>query len=428
MVPNEHKLVAWTAKGLVVGVIACIFFILKFDMTATETALLSIILTVFSILATCLVSHAYSVSSKNKAIEEVKKFHQENLRMYALKAAEKVTNLSNELNRLSLYIREELDSEYDSPRQSLHAKVERMESAVHMLYTLKSVNDTALSDWEGVIGEEIHEQRQALNEQRQAMLENQEAVAELTDKIDEFFTAQNENIAGDFGEQADTIMTEVNSIRQEMGFLLGSLSGRSFKKTSKKRPARRDVNCKCPMCDDDLQYQQRPKKKSSKGLACDNCGAKLVSRFDEDGDEFKIELREDRMEHVACPWCNTAIQIALDNCPGSSDSSSCDQCDGEFLVSRTVDELRIKCVGNIPEKTVEQFVDDVRAALPDQPWPVRIHVDIANKLGLKPRIVHAAIQKLMDQGVVKYQFNGKLYVRDSETTSAASENGGGDFH
>lgn len=105
-------------------------------------------------------SHIYAQTSQKLAVQEVKEFHQANLRTYALKAAEKVNNLSNELNLLSVYLQQELDSaDYDSTDEELLAKEERLESAIHIINTLKSVNDTALSDWEGVIGDELDQQR-----------------------------------------------------------------------------------------------------------------------------------------------------------------------------------------------------------------------------------------------------------------------------
>ncbi len=70
-------------------------------------------------------------------------------RFFALKAAEKVTNLSNELDRLSVFLQQEAKgTEYGSPAEALQARDPRIEAAVHMIGTLKSVNDRSLSDWQ----------------------------------------------------------------------------------------------------------------------------------------------------------------------------------------------------------------------------------------------------------------------------------------
>ncbi len=112
----------------------------------------------------------YSASQHKAAIEEVQEVHRTNLRTYALKAAEKVTNLSNELSRLSTYLQQELDyTDYRNTEEKLQAKEERLESAIHLLSTLKSVNDTSLSDWQGVIGDELAVQREETKEREQEL-------------------------------------------------------------------------------------------------------------------------------------------------------------------------------------------------------------------------------------------------------------------
>lgn len=64
--------------------------------------------------------------------------------------------MSNELNRFVLYSEQAIaETEHESPEEALLAREERITSAIHIANTLKSVNDTSLSDWRGVIGEEL---------------------------------------------------------------------------------------------------------------------------------------------------------------------------------------------------------------------------------------------------------------------------------
>ena len=98
---------------LVGGVIACIAYIGNAELTNREASLVSIVLTLLSIVGSYLISQFFSTQSYQRAIEQVKEQHAENLRTYALNAAEKVDNLSNELNRLSIYLEEELERESD---------------------------------------------------------------------------------------------------------------------------------------------------------------------------------------------------------------------------------------------------------------------------------------------------------------------------
>ena len=67
-------------------------------------------------------------------VEEVRKSHQENLRTYARKAAEKVENLSGELVRLSGLLQQELENdEYDNNEIALISKQERLLSTIHII-------------------------------------------------------------------------------------------------------------------------------------------------------------------------------------------------------------------------------------------------------------------------------------------------------
>lgn len=154
------------------GIIFCIYFISGENVSARESAMVGVILTILSILASWSMSHYYSESQHTKALKDVTEFHRTNIKTYARKAAEKVTNLSNELGKLSTYLEKELTrTDYDNAEEELSAKEERIESAIHITNTLKSINDTALSDWEGVIGDEL-EQRRAEQQEREEEIED----------------------------------------------------------------------------------------------------------------------------------------------------------------------------------------------------------------------------------------------------------------
>ncbi len=90
--------------SIVVGIVACLIIIARADLTNRESGMLAMLVTILSILASWMITHIYSESERKSAIEEVQEQHRANLRTYALKAAEKVNNLSNELNKLSLYL------------------------------------------------------------------------------------------------------------------------------------------------------------------------------------------------------------------------------------------------------------------------------------------------------------------------------------
>ena len=72
--------------GVVVGIGVCFWRIVSGNTTDNEALLLSLILTIISILGSWIVSSFYSEYTFSKS-----------LRTFALKASEKVNNLSNEL-------------------------------------------------------------------------------------------------------------------------------------------------------------------------------------------------------------------------------------------------------------------------------------------------------------------------------------------
>lgn len=182
--------------GMIVGVFICIWIIAKGGTTSSEGLLLSVVLTILSIIGSWIASRFYAEESFNK-----------NLRIFALKAAEKVTNLSNELDRLSVFLQQELKStEYESPSQSLLAKDLRIEGAVHILHTLKSVNDKSLSDWQGVIGEEIIAQREEQEER-------EEYLRELLARFESIDTPRlGDSILGQL-EGPDTVRSDLEAIK-----------------------------------------------------------------------------------------------------------------------------------------------------------------------------------------------------------------------
>ena len=122
----------------VIAIITILFYLSTGDLTIRETGLLSTLLTVLSIIATLIVAHIYSQSTYRKALEEVKDTYQSNIKTYALNAAEKVNNLSNQLSSLSAYLQEDLDqTEFESVNETLRSREERIESSIQIINMLR---------------------------------------------------------------------------------------------------------------------------------------------------------------------------------------------------------------------------------------------------------------------------------------------------
>lgn len=405
--PEENRFELILAVILLLGVITCIAFISLGDLTNNESGILSLFLTVLSIIASWLFAKLYGDSQHAKAIEEVKEMHNENLRTYALKAAEKVTNLSHQLNQLSNYIQSELDNDdYDTDTEELQAKEERLLSSIHMIGMLKSVNDTSLSDWQGVIGEEIEEQREEQEEREEALKELVYRAERLVSESD--------------GSNIDSLNNEVNDLRKSINVLSRDLAGTFIRgKINKKKP-KREVISNCTNCDTSVNYIQRTEINSVKVMPCPECKKKLVSRFNPQTDDFYVELGEPKLEKISCPAaaCEATIDVMLRNIPNVKTSLTCDDCGHPISVKRNLlggIEVSGQDMRHLATVIDSKFIEEVDKLLPEQPWPKEIHKSVASELECSNASVQKAIKKLINSGIYKQQVDGILY--EKSTTS-----------
>lgn len=378
--------------GLLVGMLISLFRIAFSAPSPSESLLLSTLLTVFSILGSWIVSKHYSEYDFNKS-----------LRLFALKAAEKVTNLSKELDRLSAVLQEELkDEDYDSPQEALVAKAIRMEGAIHIIRTLKSVNDGSLSDWQGVIGEELTAK---LKDEEQ----REETLRELLERFESLQAKQpelRETILED--ENTAKLRAEVDSIREDLRTLMGQVSGlpvRSLRIKTGKLPIQKN----CPVCSETLTYKQKQRATSVKPVKCTNCGANLYSR-QVDG-EYVLKQRVPSIEDIECPVCKNKIQVNLDPVPGAIQDVDCSSCNSPLRAIRreSAVKAKVKQVQAAPSKIVE---DRIREAIGPQPWPPGRARAVAEQLGLPLQTVSGVVKRLIDEGIFRLQIDGKLYSRD----------------
>lgn len=391
---HQRVLLIILVLGIVLLVVVLVLISLA-DLTNRETTLLGTVLTLLSVGIGWGVSHYYSIQDKKAAVDEIREYEQRNLRTYALKAAEKVTNLSKELNRLSAYLQEELQyTGYRNADEELFAKEERIESAIHMLGSLRSINDTSLSDWQGVIGAELDEQRETEKEQA-------EALRELGDRISALEVAPTADLS------AMTANSEVDEIKRQLRSLTAEISGGGFR--AKPRPGYQNVDLKCPRCSAQVRYGQRAKENDRKALQCKVCDASLISTFRE-ATGFVLTVRGTTDEQVVCPNCSTEQTVTLDEWPSASTSVGCPSCSTQLRVSRadhgeTV-RVAVQNLQKASEPLTVETIERVRTSLPAQPWPKGIHQTLAAELVLKPSTVQKAMQHLIRTGVYLDQVDG----------------------
>lgn len=399
----------------IVGVLLCINYISSGDLTGREGSLIGILLSIFSIIATWIVTHMYSESQHKKAIEEVQEFHRTNLQTYAKKAAEKCNNLSNELNRLSVYLYEELDRpDIENVQEMLLTREERMSSAIHIVNTLKSVNDTALSDWEGVIGEFLDEQREAEKEQKEELRDLIERVQEISDFQSD---TNREN-----HDHTRTIKKEIDVLSRDIRTLIANTGIAQVKLRSTKRKSKLNVKILCIGCKTSLDYQQRPKVNGFKRIVCPSCNMELISFYNQD-EGFYLKLNEHLTENIECPVCETKCECSLNNLPGSSAEIICNNCSENIRISRTIKSINIKKKGLSPStgsrKLKEEDIETVKNVLPEQPWQRGVHKVVAKETGLSNAKVTRAIQELINRGIFKPQVKGILYVPETKIVTTS---------
>lgn len=384
-----------------VGVLVCILIISLSDLTGKESAILSLFLTLLSLIASWLIARVYSDSQHDKAIAEVKEMHNEKIRTFALKAAEKVNNLSEQINKLSIYLEESLnDSSYEEDKESLQSKEERIESAIHILGMLKSVNDTSLSDWHGVIDEKIEEQREAREER-------EEELRSLIHRLEAIIVKSNK-------DNEDTVLSkQIEIMKKDMRLLMTSVSGAHIPSLKiHKRKVRKELLKSCPKCNEELKYTQKAKNNSIKTIYCKGCNALIHSHYSFEKDDFVLEVREEKNEEVTCSECKSKITFVLDTKNHAKKIIKCGQCQTEIQVSRKQNG-QVSCP-NIPNIIMsseinENKIDMIKRELPVQPWPNSIHKDIAIKLGMSNAAVSKGIRILIERGEFKEQINGELY-------------------
>lgn len=361
------------------------------QLSSNESLLLSVLLTIFSTGAGWLISHTLYQDSRGSQIQQIREEYERNIEVYAVKASEKVINLSNQIGRVVDYLN---DDEEDNSADQLQQLKHRHKAVIHMLGTLKSINDTSLSDWEGVIGERLEDKRK-IDQRRDHEINS--LIAELKHK------------SNDTTEEKDP--ASFNEILRE----LRRLSSKEASLPPSRKGGFREL--RCPDCGSFVRVKANKNGKINKSaVSCPSC-KKSLAVSGRDTSEPTLIPRSISAEGVNCPSCNKLNAILLDNVAGSLSNGNCQNCGEPFSAHRNMlGGVSIRLVG-IPVNKVaspldESFVRQVEMLLPAQPWPTGIHRDIAEKLDCTPSKVGKATQQLIREGKYKPQIDGQLVTED----------------
>lgn len=389
----QYFLIALVVIGLLVGLGITLNVATTPNLSTNESLLLGILVSIFSILISWIVTHLYSQLSLKEVTEEVKRNHAENLNTYAEKAAEKVFNLSTEFDRLKDNLSNILDEieDQENIENTVLVLRERILLTIHLVETLRAMNDTFLSDWKGVIGDKIQKQ-QSLEIQIEEIskeLNRQLAIKEeLESKVVSY-------------DEIESIQKHIDKIEQGLEQKLSALPFGVRTIPTTKKPKRKDVEIICPNCDSQNTVNIKPRNGARKTFHCEDCDTHVRVIFSNQVD-YTTQIIPLKKLKVDCPLCKTQISEELPNIPGALKQVHCDQCDLHFLITMRKDGVNIKTgyTKNIPPK----ILDMVEERLPvQQPWEKGIHIKIAEELGLTNTVVNKAINTLIKQGKITYE-------------------------
>lgn len=141
------------------------------EITARESALLSVLLFILSVLATWFFSHIYGLLVSRASLEE-------KIDTIAVQSSEKIMNLSTQLWRLEQFASSAVDDAHDEEDGARVALLleNRLFAISHLARSIRSSNNTFLSDWKGVVSPAV---KQEIENQAKSQADIINAYAEI---------------------------------------------------------------------------------------------------------------------------------------------------------------------------------------------------------------------------------------------------------
>jgi hypothetical protein len=415
LAPLQNKLLSVAA--LILSIVAVSLIVIsanKTNPTASESLMLGTLISFFSIVVAVLVSHIYYNLSSQSAADDAKKAYDEKIQTFARKAAEKVFNLSNEFDRLAESVKSALDESEDEEKTKTNLIVfrEKMLSVVHVLETLKSMNDTSLSDWRGIIGDDINLQRHLQREITDQLEEQRKLIESLESRV-----------KGDGGREAAEERLQV--IEQRLFEKIAALPF-GFRPL-RLRPKKQQLEIECPRCQFANKVRARPTNGTRKLFLCSSCGHYVQAVFVDDG-AYAAEMAKEVPMAVNCPVCKTPINFTIPEVIGATLAPKCSECGTVINAYCNKDGIQYKSLNN--KDLGDKFLSLVLANIPPHPWPQGMHKDVAAKMGVSNGTIDRAIQLLIQRNLL--QPNNRSLPSESASKAVQSTalepppvNGGG---
>lgn len=252
---------------------------------------------------------------------------------------------------------------------------ERFSFIAHLVETLRAMNDTSLSDWRGVIGEELQKQRDLEQEIRKIQLELERE------------TTQRHALAADFVHNTDLLQIE-KRIENLSSSIDDKIAMLPFSPTvTQTRNSKSSISAACPVCRSAIKLRMRRTPGASKIVECESCGHYLQLTIDEAQDVL-IEALQTKTFEYNCPYCRADNAVQLPDAVGAHTVKDCVGCDLSLYVSLSKSGISANIT---PRKVPEEVLQVVFDALPDPPWPKGVQDQIAQRLGLTTKLVNRAI-------------------------------------
>lgn len=365
------------------------------DMTPKENLFLTILLTFLAIAASWLASHIYSQKSFDQLRTTLKEEHRENLRTYALNATEKVQNLSSEMERLIEYLSQTLDIKPQD--ESFQVILERVRASRLALRMLKSMNDTAVSDWRGVIGEDLA---------RQADVES--SLDEVYDRLESLVSQVSQH-----DEHLTDLPFRLEQVRAGIETQAKRLASTSPIRVRSSKKNKERMGIACPHCGQINETKVVFLPGWSKGQQCLSCSEFFSIAVDTNLD-FEVSSLESHKENYSCPLCNNKIEINYPpNATQFTSQFECNSCKATY--STHVDKGMINI--NPTQASKKETLDKLRPYFDsfDDNQSIR---DIARLVGVPQSAVKIGFEiiKNLDSGISSDDASSDIQDEKQEDT------------
>lgn len=312
------------AFGLITATVGTLFYLTTTEVTGTHTVLL----TVLSLLASWLVTSVYA---EWQASSE--------LRRYGRRAADKLINLRTNIGRLRERFDERTEGWDDLEPETLqHVLAADIENVGETLYIFASLCDTAIRDWQGIIGEELSQWEQAQAEANSLRAEFEQQTTKLLHEVSSSQASAEEGMT-----KLAEMESRMDELRSQYQARAAELAQRSPFPV-KVEPTRLTVPVECPGCSRSMRVLLGSEVGSTGWTPCTDCDGKFAVHRTAAGGIRVGPLTYRRT--LTCPKCRSAFPSEVAEGPGFYRPRVCRSCGSMFRLEGTATEPRTASISS----------------------------------------------------------------------------------